>query len=355
MRRGKPVNLALQGGGAHGAFTWGVLDRLLEDGRLEIAAVSGTSAGAMNAVVLAQGIHEDGHAGGRAALERFWRRVSTAARTSPIRRSPLDVLTGTWNLDRNPAYIMSDLMSRVASPYDLNPLGLNPLRDLLADTVDFEKVRACDRMALHVSATDVETGRVKVFHREELTLDMVMASACLPTLYHAVEVDGRHYWDGGYMGNPVIFPFYDSSPTDDVIIVQINPIIRPGVPRSAREIANRINEISFNGSLLKELRAIDFVHRLLENGHLPEGSYRYVRVHMIAAETELLRLGASSKLNAEWRFLRHLFRIGRRAADAWLAEHLDAVGLCGSVDLRMMFDGVSSPRSCPPAAARDVA
>jgi NTE family protein len=343
----RPVNLALQGGGAHGAFTWGVLDRLLEDGRLEIAAISGTSAGAMNAVVVAQGLREGGHDGARAALERFWRKVSVAARTSPIQRSPLDVLTGTWSLDRNPAYLAADLLSRVASPYDLNPLGLNPLRDLLAETVDFAKVRACDRLALHVSATDVETGRVRVFDRQELTLDMVLASACLPTLFHAVEIEGRHYWDGGYMGNPAIFPFYDSSPTDDVIIVQINPVVRPGVPRTAREIADRINEISFNGSLLRELRAIDFVHRLLEDGRLPPGSYRYVRVHMIEDRKRLRPLGASSKVNAEWRFLRHLFEIGRAAAGRWLDEHAGSVGRCGTLDLRMMFDGVPSPMTCP--------
>lgn len=343
----KPVNLALQGGGAHGAFTWGVLDRILEDGQLEIVAVSGTSAGAMNAVVLAQGLHRGGPEGARVALERFWRRVAEAARTSPIQRSPFDVLTGNWSLDHNPAYIAADLLSRVVSPYEINPLGLNPLRDLLAESVDFAAVRACSRIAVHISATDVETGRVKVFDRPELTLDMVLASACLPTLYQAVEIDGRHYWDGGFMGNPVIHPFYDSSPSDDVIIVQINPVVRPGVPRTAREIANRINEISFNGALLRDLRAIDFVHRLLEDGRLPEGSYRHVRVHMIEDRKRLRRLGASSKLNAEWRFLRHLFAIGRAAADRWLEVHGADVGRCGTLDLRQMFEGTPSPRACP--------
>ena len=347
MAAPKPVNLALQGGGAHGAFTWGVLDRLLEDGRLEIVAVSGTSAGAMNAVVLAQGLHQGGPRGARAALERFWREVSLAARASPIQRSALDVLVGNWSLDRNPAYIAADLMSRVVSPYEINPLGLNPLRDLLARTVDFDEVRACSDLAVHISATDVETGRVKVFNRPELTLDMVMASACLPTLYHAVEIDGRHYWDGGFMGNPVIHPFYDHSPSDDVIIVQINPVVRPGVPRTAREITNRINEISFNSSLLRDLRAIDFVHRLLEDGRLPPGSYRQVRVHMIEDRKRLRPLGASSKLNAEWRFLRHLFDIGRAAADRWLAAHLAQVGHAGTLDLRQMFEGAPSQADAP--------
>lgn len=338
----KPVNLALQGGGAHGAFTWGVLDWLLEDGRLEIVAISGTSAGAMNAVVLAQGMREDGPAGARRALDQFWRKVALAARASPIRRSPLDVLTGTWSLDRNPAYVASDLISRVASPYDLNPLGFNPLRDLLAETVDFAKVRACDRVALHIAATDVETGRGRIFSGPELTLDMVMASACIPTLYHAVEVEGRHYWDGGYSGNPAIYPFFDASPSDDVVIVQINPVVRPGVPRSAREIANRLNEISFNGALLAELRAIEFVQRLLAEQALPTGRYRHVRMHMIEDRKRLRPLGASSKLNAEWRFLQHLRDIGRDAARRWMRANHDAVGRTGTLDLRRMFAGAPS-------------
>jgi NTE family protein len=344
----RAVNLALQGGGAHGAFTWGVLDRLLECPEIEIAAISGTSAGAMNAVVAAQGLQTAGPEGARAALRRFWRAVSRAARASPIRRSPLDVLLGRWSIDGNPAYVASDLVSRLASPYDLNPLGFNPLRDLLAEQVDFDAVRACDRVRLHICATDVETGRPKVFERHEMTLDMVMASACLPQLYQAVEVGGRFYWDGGYSGNPVLWPFYES-PTADIVIVQINPVLREGAPRAAREIANRVNEITFNAALLRELRAIEFVHRLLEAGALPRDRYRDMRLHMIEARKQLRPLGASSKLNAEWPFLRHLFGIGRAAAEAWLGRDFVHVGERSSLDMRRMFQGETG-RSPEPVA-----
>ena len=230
----KAVNLALQGGGSHGAYTWGVLDRLLEDDRIEIEALSGTSAGAMNAVVLADGLMADGRAGARAALERFWRAVSEAGRLSPIRRNPIDVWMGNWSLDRSPGYLMLDLMSRVLSPYDLNPLDGNPLLDLVESAVDFERVRSCDRVQLFVSATNVESGRVRVFRREELSAKAVMASACLPFLFKAVQIDGVPYWDGGYMGNPALFPFFRRCRSDDVVVVKINPVVRPGVPRTAQ-------------------------------------------------------------------------------------------------------------------------
>ena len=235
-KRRRPVNLALQGGGAHGAFTWGVLDRFLEDERLVIEAISGTSAGAMNAVAVAEGMVRGGPEAARDCLHRFWRAVSDAARGSPLRRTPVDILMGNWNLDTSPFYLLFDILGRISSPYEFNPLNVNPLRDLLDELVDFERVRACEEMNVFVSATNVETGRVKVFERHELTADMVMASACLPLIYQAVEIDGVPYWDGGFMGNPALFPFFSASRSDDVIIVQINPITRAGVPRSAREI-----------------------------------------------------------------------------------------------------------------------
>ncbi|MEO1198586.1 MAG: patatin-like phospholipase family protein [Pseudomonadota bacterium] len=338
----KSVNLALQGGGAHGAFTWGVLDRLFEEDRLWIEAISGTSAGAMNAVVAAQGMYDGGAQGAREALESFWWAVSQAGQTSPIKRSPIDILLGNWSLDTSPGYIMMDLMSRLTSPYDMNPLGLNPLRDLVAEQVDFNKVRDCKDLHIYLSATNVETGRVRVFKREDITLDVVMASACLPFLFKAVEIDGVPYWDGGYMGNPVLFPFIDDSPTDDIIIVQINPIHREGTPRSARDIHNRVNEITFNASLLKELRAIDFVCRLLDEGKLEPGDYRSMKVHMIEARKEMRDLGASSKLNAEWEFLRHLHDIGHKAAGDWLDAHFDDIEVRSTVDLKEMFSGMGA-------------
>lgn len=339
----KPINLALQGGGAHGAFTWGVLDCLLEDSRVEIEAISGTSAGAMNAVVVADGLMQGGNDGAREALDRFWRAVSDSAMTSPLRRTPIDALFGNWSLDHSPAFVVFDLVSRVASPYALNPLNINPLRDLIAEQVDFERVRGCDKVRLFISATNVETGRVKVFRREELTPDAVMASACMPFIFQAVIIDDVPYWDGGYMGNPVLFPFFHHCRSSDIVIVQINPIVREGTPVSARQILNRVNEITFNSSLLREYRAIDFVSRLLEDGHLDEKKYKHVLIHRISADEALKDLGASSKMNAEWKFFRHLFDIGRQAAAEWLERNYPDIGKRSTLDVRSLFqDGDST-------------
>lgn len=337
VRHTKAINLALQGGGAHGAFTWGVLDKLFEDGRIWIEAISGTSAGAMNAVVASQGMYDAGGVGARSELERFWRAVSKAGQASPVRRSPVDVVLGRWSLDTSPGFIWLDLVSRVASPYDTNPMRMDPLRDLVDDFVDFEKVRDCEDMPIFISATNVETGRVRVFRREEITLDVVMASACLPSMFHAVEIEGTPYWDGGYMGNPVLFPFAEYSPCNDIVIVQINPVVRHGTPRTAQEIQNRINEITFNSSLMKELRAIDFVDRLIDEGQLSGDEYRRLNVHIIEATDEMNPLGASSKLNSEWAFLIHLRDIGRRAAAHWIDQNFDQIGERSTVDLRAMF------------------
>jgi len=298
----KGVNLALQGGGSHGAFTWGVLDAFFEDDRLWIDAISGTSAGAMNAVVAAHGLYQNGPAGAR--------------------------------------YLMTNLMQRLASPYDLNPFGIDPLRDLIGEMIDFDWVQNCGEMEIYIGATNVETGRVKVFPRAEITLDALMASACLPQLYQAVEVNGQHYWDGGFMGNPPLFPFYHGSPSSDIVIVQINPIKREEVPRNAGDIENRISEITFNSSLLHELRSIDFVRRLLDAGNLDETEYRRMRLHLVHARKRIRDLDASSKLNAEWAFLEYLFEIGRETAQTWLADHFDDLGSQSSVDIREMFQGI---------------
>lgn len=333
----KVVNLALQGGGSHGAFTWGVLDRLLEDNRIGIEGISGTSAGAFNAVVLVDGFMRDGIDGARQALHDFWKAVSKQARTSPIQRSPLNILTGDWNLDNSPGYLWFDIVSRMASPYEINPLNLNPLRDLLERQVDFERITHCEHIKLFVSATNVHSGRVRVFSCGEITLDAVLASACLPFVFQAVEIDDVPYWDGGYMGNPVLFPFFDACDSDDIVIVQINPIERRDTPKTAQDILNRVNEITFNSSLLKEFRAIHFVSRLIEDGKLDRADYKQERVHRIQGEEFLNPLGASSKLNAEWAFLQHLFEAGRNAANDWIEENFDALGKRSSIDLRALY------------------
>jgi len=339
----KQINLALQGGGSHGAFTWGVLDALLEDERIGIEAISGTSAGAMNAVVVADGLMEGGREQARRKLAQFWQAISEAASSSPIQRSPLAVLMGNWSLDTSPGYLAFEALSRTFSPYQANPLNLNPLLDVLVSVVDFERVRACNSVKLFISATNVHTGRVKVFDGRELTADMVMASACLPQLFQAVQIDGVPYWDGGYMGNPALFPFFRGCDSADIMIVQINPVERIQTPDTAQEIENRMNEITFNASLLKELRAIEFITRLIDNGHLTGTDYRKMHLHIIGNEEVLNPLGASSKLNAEWAFLQMLHEAGRDAARQWLREHYAALGNHSSIDLRAMFQGRPSP------------
>jgi NTE family protein len=337
-KHAKALNIALQGGGSHGAFTWGVLDKIFEDGRIWIEAISGTSAGAMNAVVAAQGMYDNGGAGARSELERFWSAVSKSGENSPFRRNPIDKLHGNWSLDMSPGYVWMDMLSRVASPYDTNPLSINPLRALVADFIDFQKVRDCADMPIFISATNVETGRVRIFQREEITLDVVMASACLPSVFHAVEIDGVPYWDGGFMGNPVLSPFIDQSPSSDIAIVQINPVERKGTPRTARDIQNRVNEITFNASLLKELRTIELIDRLLDTGRLSGNEFRRMNVHLVEATEAMKLLGASSKMNSEWDFLVHLKDIGRAAAANWIERHFDDIGERSTVDLRAMVD-----------------
>ena len=333
----KLINLALQGGGAHGAFTWGVLDRILEDGRLEIDAISGTSAGAMNAVALASG-YQDGNAdGAREKLESFWRSMSEAAKDSPIKRAPIDVLMGNWSLDRSVGYHAMDALTRMFSPYQLNPMNMNPLRDVLESCIDFSCVQNCTSIKLYISATNVETGKVKVFDSGCLTSDMILASACLPNVFQAVVIDEVPYWDGGYMGNPALFPFHNGGDCADIAVIQINPVERKGIPHTPQEIQNRVNEIAFNSSLLKELRAIDFVDRLVREGKLDESRYRRERIHIIENQDALIPLGASSKMNTEWAFLTHLRDLGQETATKWLETHYHDIGERSTVDLRAMF------------------
>ncbi len=329
------IDLALQGGGSHGAFTWGVLDRLLEEPWLRIAAISGTSAGAMNAAVLADGWVEGGTEGARAALEKYWQRVSQFAAFSPLQRTPFDRLTGRWTLDTSPAYVAIDLMSRVLSPYDLNPLGLNPLRDILAASVDFDRLSRSP-IKLFVTATKVRTGRGRIFRNAEITPDVLLASACLPTMFRAIEIDGEAYWDGGYVGNPTITPLVRETDAHDTILVQINPTERPDTPRSATEILNRLNEISFNSPLSKELRMIALLRQVADAGTGEGARWAQMRTHRIKSEM-LAQFGASSKLNAEWDFVEMLRTEGRRAASEFLNKSGDDLGKRSSADLDVLL------------------
>ena len=331
----KTVNFALQGGGAHGAFTWGVLDRILEDERIAIEGISATSAGAMNAAVLASGLTIGGREGARQALTNFWRRVAHAASFSPLRPTMFDRLG--HGLDHSPAHLMFDLMSRVLSPYQWNPLNYNPLRPVIEQAVDFDVLRSRSAVKLFLSATNVRTGKIKVFTGSEITADCVLASACLPFLYQAVSVDGEYYWDGGYMGNPALFPLIYGCDSGDIVVVHINPMERPDVPHSARDIMNRINEISFNSSLMREMRAVAFVTKLLDDKKLDGGEVKRMLVHAISADDVMQNLGVASKLNAEWDFLTHLHAIGRERGEAWIAANYASLNVASTIDIRSTY------------------
>jgi NTE family protein len=334
----KRINLALQGGGAHGAFTWGVLDQILSDERLSIEGISGTSAGAMNAVMLADGLCRGGREEAQKRLADFWRSASSNGNLPALQRAVVERLLSFTPLEGSPAQAWFDALSRYFSPYDVNPLNINPLKDLIERFVDFEKLRADTDLQLFISATNVQTGRVRIFSRDKITADAVMASACLPLLFRAVEIDGIPYWDGGYLGNPVIFPFFRTTATEDVLVVQINPLIRQATPMSSSEIMNRINEITFNSSLIGEYRAIDFVARLIDQGKLPRGTgpgqYRRINIHRIVLDRFGTHFDAFSKLSTDYDFFDMLHISGKRAARRFLDEHFDDIGVKNTVDLR---------------------
>ncbi|MBI1239895.1 MAG: patatin-like phospholipase family protein [Alphaproteobacteria bacterium] len=337
-QRVKLVGLALQGGGAHGAFTWGVLDQLLEEEKIGIEAISATSAGAINAVVLGEGYTTGGRAGAKAKLDEFWQRVAKAARFSPLAPTPWHRLTHSHDMSWNPGHIAFDLMTRFLSPYQWNPLNLNPLRTALEETVDFDRLRAECPIKIFLSATNVRTGKPRVFRTGELTVETVLASSCLPFMFPAVEINGEAFWDGGYMGNPSLYPLiYNRTGSRDVVVVHINPIHRPDIPKTATDIMNRVNEITFNASLMKEMRAIEFVSRLIDDGTLTDNYYRRMLIHAIDAEEFMQELGVSSKLHPDGEFLEHLKRVGREAAARWVADSADRLGKESTVDVRARY------------------
>ncbi|MEO1019910.1 MAG: patatin-like phospholipase family protein [Pseudomonadota bacterium] len=333
----KKVNLALQGGGSHGAFTWGVIDQLMADGRLEIEAIVGTSAGAMNAAVTAYGMCRGGGEGVRQTLDMFWRRISEEAAKGPLQPTYIDKMVSRGNMDFSPFWIFYDNLSRLASPYQLNPGNFNPLRDVLNEVVDFDIVRRSQAVKLFTCATNVKTGKIKVFRQHEMSAEAVLASACLPFVFKAVEIDGEHYWDGGYMGNPPIYPLIYNTECEDILIIQINPINIPEVPRTAHEIFDRINTLSFNSSLMREMRAISFVTKLIDTEVLDRNNYKRLNIHTIEAENEFANLGVSSKLNASTDFLDYLHDLGRQHASAFLDAHFEKIGVESSADIGAQF------------------
>ena len=334
----KKLNLALQGGGSHGAYTWGVLDRLLEEEDILINSVSGTSAGAMNAVVMADGYRRGGRPAAKEKLREFWKNVSQySAFSNPIHEKDGKFVAEGLDAYQSWGYQWFEMLTRMFSPTQLNPYNFNPVRDILTKSIDWENINKGGDIHLFVTATSVRTGQPRVFRCHEISEDVLMASACLPFLFAPVVIEGEPFWDGGYMGNPSIWPLIYHTEIMDVLLVQINPIIRETVPTTAQDIANRLNEITFNSSLIAEMRAINFVGKLVDSNHLDPNKYRKILMHMISHPDEVLGLNAASKVNADWGFLTFLHQEGRKKADAWIKANKEKIGVEASIDIEEVF------------------
>lgn len=336
----KPVGIALQGGGAHGAFTWGVLDRLLEEDAIVADAMCGTSAGAVNAVTCAYGLHLGGPKKAKELLEELWKKIAMSG-SFLFKPNMFDKTFGNGDIYNSPGYMMFNAVSQVLSPYNFNPFNYNPLKDILNDLIDFKELRLYNKKKLFICATNVKTNRAKIFTNDDITVDSVLASACLPFLFQAVEIEGEYYWDGGYMGNPPIFPLITGSDIRDIVLIKINSININSVPTTARDIADRVNEISFNSSLINEMKLIHYRNELIKNGILKTDNEtnREIYVHTISGYDALSQLSYSSKMNTSWEFLLHLKAMGRKTAEHWLATDFNEVGLKSTFDVEEHFFG----------------
>lgn len=348
--RQKKINLALQGGGSHGAFTWGVLDYLLEDGRFDFEGISATSAGSMNAVVMAAGFLDGRESGARQALHDFWRKVADAGSVfcpaqAMVTDNPFMDFMPKWMTGENPALQFFNVVSQNISPYQFNPMNLNPLRDILDEMVDFKALQRNKEFKLFITATNVRTGDARVFTTKELERDMVLASAALPNVFQAVDVQGEAYWDGGFVGNPSLWPLYYETEGHDLLIVHVNSIVRNEIPKEALAIEDRVNEITFNSAMLKEMRAIAFVQKLLHQNMLKDefrAKYRDVLIHAIRAEDAMKDYGMATKFDTSWGLLNKLFQVGRSSARKWVDENFDKVGKVSSVSLETDYLHISS-------------
>ena len=327
----KKISLALQGGGAQGAYTWGVLDRLLEEERIDIEAISGTSAGAVTAATLICGYAKGGREGARANMAHFWKRTSEYGLFSPLRQTPLNRLTEGWNLDYSYFYTMFNIATHLFSPKQRNPFNFNPLKSLFKETIDFDTLRTQTEIKLFTAATCVQTGLQHIFTCEKLDLDMLLATSAMPFLFHPVKVGDHHFWDGGYGGNPALWPLIYNAKSSDIMLVQINPFLREQIPEAGNEITNRLNEITFNCSLLGEMRSVRFISEMIRNEKLSD--YKDLYMHMIESPGVMHNLNASSKINVDWEFFVYLRDLGRAMMDKWLDENYDALGTRSSFDL----------------------
>jgi NTE family protein len=349
------INLGLQGGGSHGAFTWGALDELLRDGQIDIEGISGTSAGAMNAVALAHGFAQcldkpksDPREAARESLASFWNGIVTMGAVGQAQRAPFDLLFGLAGGENSAAGFWTDTMTRAwsgsVSPYQSNPINLNPLKNFVERQIDFERLERLEQLKVFVVATHVASGKAEVFSGKRLTANAVMASACLPMVFQAVEIEGEHYWDGGYSGNPALHPLIYECDSRDIVLVQINPIQRDKLPTSASDIMDRLNEITFNSALIAEMRAIDFVKRLLAEGKLDPSHYKDVLMHRIDGGEVLEQLGAATKISTDGKLINALRDLGQAHARQWLAENRTALGVASTLNItRDYLDDLRMP------------
>jgi NTE family protein len=331
----KSINLALQGVGSHGAFIWGVLDRLLEEERLALDGISATSAGAVNAAVLAYGLAVGGREGAKSLLDRYWRRLSAMASAGIFRPSLFDKMYGNFGLDHSPGYVFTDILSQVFAPHQFNPLNYNPFKNLLEEIIDFDVLRRQSSVKLFLCATNVRSGKVKIFRSEELCSDHVVASSCQPLLMHAVEIDGEYYWDGGFMGNPALFPVMYACEARDIVLVHLTPTERAERPTTSPAILSRMQEVAFNSSVMREMRVVAFVTQLIDEGKIVDGKRMFI--HAIDGEDVIGALSNSSKLNGDWDFLQYLYKIGRERADEWVKSNFDRLGVESTVDLQSKY------------------
>ena len=331
----KVINLALQGGGSHGAFTWGVLDRLLEEERIDFEGITSTSAGAVNAVAFADGLAAGGRKAASEALRNLWRQVANLASHGIFRPSPLDKASSDYGLEHSPGYLFMEALTYYSSPYQLNPLNINPLKTMLQETIDFERVRKQQVVKLFINATTVRTAKVKVFNGDEIGVDHVLASSCLPLMMQAVQIDGEYYWDGSFSGNPAIFPLLFNCAAPDILMVHITPADRPELPTTSPSIMNRMQEISFNTALIREMRTLAYLSKQIDDGNFTNA--RRTFVHLIEAEDLIRELSWSSRLNGDWDFLMHLHELGRKRTDSWLAANFDRIGVESTVNLQQKY------------------
>ncbi len=340
MAQGKKISLALQGGGTHGAFTWGVLDRLLEEDDLEIDGISATSAGAMNAAMVAHGLTIGGRGGAKEKLAEFWHAVAESAPELLKMTNRMQMMMGAEpgvGVEYSPAYVWTDFVTRMFAPQQFNPMDINPLRDVLERVLDVDKACACAAVRLFINATNVRTNRLHVFHTHEVTIDALMASACLPFLFRTVEIGGEAFWDGGYVGNPSVYPLIRDCAARDVVVVHVNPINRDDIPTDARAIMNRVNELSFNSSIMREMENVILINQLIDEGALSSKRLKRVYLHAILDEDLMRQYSVASKAMPDMAFISKLHEAGRRSADHWLHDHLDDVGQRDSADLKTLY------------------